>query len=187
MDQTTTIYIVAGLLIVLLVIAVLISLRRRKTRQLQSRFGTEYDHAVEAAGGRGKAEADLREREKRIDKLDIRPLTETEREFYLTAWDKLQAQFVDDPAACVTQADQLLGVVMTTRGYPVADFDQRAGDVSVEYPDVVEHYRAAHAIALLQARNDATTEEQRQAMIHYRTLFDELVGLPAIARVKLAS
>jgi hypothetical protein len=179
-------YGVGALVAAILLIAALLFLRNRKTNRLRAQFGPEYHHAVEQ-DGRGKAEAGLRAAEKRVDKLTLRAPTATERDFYLSSWAKIQANFVDDPAHAVTEADQLLGLVMSTCGYSLADFDQRAADLSVEHPLVVEHYRAGHAIAVRQASSQATTEEQRQAMIHYRTLFDDLIGVPELARVKLAS
>lgn len=149
--------------------------RRRRSEQLRDRFGREYDRAVEDKGSRSKAEADLAAREKRVQKLDIRPLEPAERREFLERWDDVQARFVDDPPRAVAFADALLGDVMKARGYPVSDFDQRAGDISVDHPTVVEHYRKAHDIALRHERGDSTTEDLRQAMIHYRALFDTLV------------
>ena len=168
------------LLIVVAVVAVLAVagswfFQRRQSEHLRSRFGPEYEHEVEEKGSRRKAEAELRGREKRVDKLDIRPLEPSARQGFLQRWTEVQAQFVDDPAKAVAYADDLLAEVMRTRGYPVSDFDQRAGDVSVDHPKVVEHYRSGHEIALKHERGDAGTEDLRQAMIHYRALFDELV------------
>jgi hypothetical protein len=177
----------AGIAIVaILLIATLLTLRNRQTNRLRAQFGPEYEHAVNE-NGRGKAEATLLAAEKRVDKLTLHAPTAAERDFYMSSWAKTQAKFVDDPASSVTEADQLLGLVMTTCGYPLADFDQRSADISVEHPLVVKHYRAGHDIAMRQARGEASTEEQRQAMINYRTLFDELIGVPEQARVKLAS
>lgn len=185
-DQQTILVVGAGLIVVA-VLTILIFFRRKRTDRLRDHFGPEYDQTVVATGARGKAEADLRAREKRVDRLTLRPLAASERDFYLSSWTRIQAQFVDDPADAVRQADQLLGVVMSTAGYPVADFEQRVGDMSVDHPLVVEHYRAGHAIALRHASGQAGTEDLRQAMIHYRTLFDELVGVPEMTRAKLAS
>ncbi len=186
MDQTTT-YVIVAVVAAVVFFAVFLILRRRRTDRLRTHFGPEYEHAVLESGRRGKGEASLLEREKRVDKLTLRPLTATERDFYSASWDKIQAQFVDDPGGSVIQADQLLGVVLSTRGYAVADFERRAADLSVEHPLVVEHYRAGHAIALRHQDGQASTEELRQATIHYRTLFNELVGLPEAAPAKLAS
>ena len=183
MTDQETLFLVGAGLIVIGVLTVLIFFRRKRTGRLREHFGPEYDQTVLAAGGRGKAEADLVARERRVDRLTLRPLTATERDFYLSSWTRIQAQFVDDPADAVRQADQLLGVVMSTAGYPVADFDQRLGDISVDHPLVVEHYRAGHGIAVRHASGQAGTEDLRQAMIHYRTLFDELVQDTATAAI----
>ena len=170
-----------NLLILLAVVAVVIVagillLQRRRSEHLQSRFGPEYEHEVEEKGSRRKAEAELAKREKRVEKLDIVPLEPTAREEFVERWTDVQAKFVDDPPRAVAYADALLAEVMSARGYPVGDFDQRAGDISVDHPQVVEHYRAGHDIAVRHKRGEAGVEELRQAMIHYRSLFEELVG-----------
>jgi hypothetical protein len=184
--EPAIIYGVVAIVVAVLLVSALLFLRNRKTTRLRAQFGPEYDHAVEQSG-RGKAESNLRAAEKRVEKLTLHPPTAAERDFYLSSWAKIQAKFVDDPAIAVTEADQLLGLVMSTCGYPLADFDQRAADISVDHPEVVKHYRAGHDIAMRQAGGQASTEEQRQAMIHYRTLFDDLIGVPELARVKLTS
>lgn len=185
MDTTTLIILFSVILIV--GIAAVILLRKRKTARLNTRFGPEYARTVEESGGRRKGEAELQEREKRVEGFAIRPLTPSDRERYIASWRAVQAEFVDDPKGSITQADHLLGDVMSTRGYSLSDFEQRSADISVDHPLVVENYRAAHEIAVRHARGEATTEDLRQAMIHYRTLFDELVGEPEIARAKAAS
>jgi hypothetical protein len=167
-------------------VAAAMFLKKHKTERLQTRFGPEYARAVEESGGRRKAEAGLEKREKRVEGFAIRPLADSDRERYLASWRKVQAEFVDDPNKSVTQADQLLGDVMSTRGYSVSEFEQRSADIFVDHPLVVENYRAAHEIAVRHASGLASTEDLRQAMIHYRTLFDELVGEPAVARAKAA-
>jgi len=144
-------------------------LQARRTRTLQDRFGPEYDRTVERTDDRREAEADLAARAKRRDELDIRPLPAAARERYLDEWQHVQARFVDDPRGAVEEADALIQSVMRDRGYPVDDFEQRAADVSVDHPNVVESYRAGHRLA------GGGTEDRRQAMVHYRTLFDELV------------
>jgi FtsZ-interacting cell division protein ZipA len=183
MTMNQNLLIVAAVVIVaaLIVAAVFIS-RRRRSDHLKDRFGPEYERAVEAQGDRGKAEADLAGREKRVEKLTLRPLEPAERQDFLARWKEVQARFVDDPARAVAFADALLGEVMKARGYPVSDFEQRAGDVSVDHPNVVEHYRRAHDIAVRHARGEAGTEDLRQAMIDYRALFDDLVAEEAPAR-----
>src|SRR6185295_16081037 len=122
--------------------------RQARTRALQRDFGPEYDRTMARAGDRGAAESDLRERRERVDALDLRPLSKSDHDRFASEWTKVQAAFVDTPAEAVGDADQLIQQVMTTRGYPVQDFDRRAADVSVEHPDVVENYRSAHSIAL---------------------------------------
>ncbi|HLO19869.1 MAG TPA: hypothetical protein VK192_05190 [Sphingomicrobium sp.] len=178
--MTPTGWIILGIIIVaLLAIVAILWSRRARSEHLRDRFGPEYDRAVEARGDRAKAEADLAAREKRVGKLDIRPLEPAERREFTERWTDVQARFVDDPARAVAFADALVGDVMKARGYPVSDFDQRAGDISVDHPVVVEHYHEAHDIALRHERGDASTEDLRQAMVHYRALFDNLVGAAA--------
>ena len=187
MNTTTVVIILGVILIGIVAIALTFFLRKHKTERLRTRFGPEYARAVEESGGRRKGEAGLQEREKRVEGFAIRPLAASDRERYVASWRKVQAEFVDDPKNSVSHADQLLGDVMSTRGYSVSEFEQRSADLSVEHPLVVENYRAAHEIAVRHASGQASTEDLRQAMIHYRTLFDELVGEPEMARAKAAS
>jgi hypothetical protein len=147
----------------------------RRRHGLQDRFGDEYDRTVADAPSRREAEANLSEREKRREELDIRPLDRSSRDRYASQWQNTQAAFVDDPEAAVTDADRLIQQVMRERGYPVDDFEQRANDLSVDHPDVISNYRAAHGIARANDRNNASTEDLRTAMVHYRALFDELL------------
>jgi hypothetical protein len=186
--NTTTVVIILGV-ILLGVVAVVLTffLKKHKTERLRTRFGPEYARALEESGNRSKGEARLEEREKRVEGFAIRPLTASDRERYVASWRKVQLEFVDDPKNSVSHADQLFGEVMLTRGYSVSEFEQRAADISVDHPRVVENYRAAHEIAVRHATGQASTEDLRQAMIHYRTLFDELVGEPEMARAKSAS
>ena len=149
--------------------------QRRRSQRLHERFGPEYDRAVEDLGGRSKAEAELARREKRVEKLHIRPLSLEQREHFVADWQRVQAEFVDDPGRSINHADSLLAEVMTIRGYPMEDFDQLSGDISVDHPQVMEHYREGHEITSKHRRGEANTEELRQAMIHYRALFEELV------------
>lgn len=169
-----TILIIVAVVAVLVVAGVLL-MQRQRSKHLRSRFGPEYEREVAARGSRAKAEADLIEREKRVEKLDIRPLDPATRLDFAQRWTDVQARFVDDPHRAVTYADALLAELMSTRGYPVSDFEQRVGDISVDHPQVAEHYRAGHGIAERHERGEAGTEDLRQAMIHYRALFDELV------------
>ena len=175
--MTQTAWIVVAIVVVgALILGAILWSRRARSEHLRDRFGPEYDRAVEAKGDRSKAEAELAERESRVKKLDIRPLDPAERRDFARRWDDVQARFVDDPERAVAFADALIGEVMKARGYPVSDFDQRAGDISVDHPIVVEHYHKAHDIAVRHQRGEASTEDLRQAMIHYRALFDDLVG-----------
>lgn len=178
---TTNEIVIAVVAIVALVVLALIvnAFNRRRTRQLRAQFGPEYDRTVAEVGRRSKAEDRLAERSERVHKFEIRPPNTAERERYVAEWGRVQAHFVDAPAGAVAEADQLLGDVMAACGYPVGDFEQRAADISVDHPVVTQNYRAAHEIALRQASGRASTEELRRAMIHYRALFDELVGMPA--------
>jgi hypothetical protein len=169
-------------------IAIWFFMRKRRTERLRTQFGgTEYTQAVKEGGGRRQAEAVLDKRAERVEGLHIRPLGPGDRARFVESWHRVQARFVDGPGGAVTEADQLLGDVMSTRGYPVSDFEQGAADISVDYPSVLENYRAAHEIAVRQTPGQASTEELRQAMIHYRTLFEELVAEPELARAKAAS
>lgn len=153
----------------------LAALRTRRTRGLQERFGSEYDRVAADAPTRREAEAELRERERRLEQYDIEPLDRTERDRFRTRWNEIQAEFVDDPASAVLRADALIQQVMVVRGYPMEDFEARAADLSVDHGDVVERYRAGHGIAVAYERGDAGTEELRQAMKQYRELFSALV------------
>jgi len=180
--------IIAIALVVVAGVAIWLFVRKRRTERLRTKFGgPEYARAVNEGGGRRQAEARLDKRADRVESLHIRPLGPEDRARFVASWRRVQARFVDSPGGAVTEADQLLGDVMSTRGYPVSDFEQRAADISVDYPLVLANYRSAHEIALRQTRGQASTEELRQAMIHYRTLFDELAAEPELARAKAAS
>lgn len=173
----TNIAIVIGVVVGLALLAVtMLFLRKRSADKLRLRFGPEYERAVEEAGGRQKAIAQLHQREKRVRRLAIKPLTDAEREHYVPAWKDIQAQFIDDPKVAVLGADQLLGEVMAHRGYPVGDFEQRSADLSVDYPIAVQNYRTAHDIAVRDAHGEASTEDLRQALLCQRALFRELTG-----------
>jgi hypothetical protein len=188
MDTTVLIIIGSVILLAIVAYAVMTSLRKRRSEKLRTRFGSaEYDRALQEGDSRRKAEAGLDKRTDRVESFNIRALGANDRARFVESWGKVQARFVDSPGGAVTEADQLLGDVMSTRGYPVSDFEQRAADISVDYPLVLENYRTAHGIAVRQTNGQASTEELRQAMIHYRTLFDELVGVPEMARAQAAS
>jgi len=166
---------VAAAVVVIIGVGMWLYVRKRRgtTAGLRQKFGPEYDRAVLAHGS--KAEAKLADREKRMETLNIRDLDLVEHERYSKQWQAVQSRFVDSPKGAVAEADDLLSSVMKVRGYPVSDFDQRAADISVAYPRVVENYRSAHEIALRVGKDAATTEDLRTAMIHYRSLFEELV------------
>lgn len=156
--------------------------RSRRTKTLRSTFGPEYDRVAADAPSRREAESELLERQRRHDDFDIRPLDPDARARYTARWQQVQSQFVDDPAGAVTDADRLIQEVMRERGYPVEDFDTRAGDLSVDHPRVVENYRAAHGVAVAHERGKADTEDLRHAVQHYRALFSELVSERSEAR-----
>jgi cytoskeletal protein RodZ len=151
-------------------------MQQRRRRRLQDRFGPEYDRTVQQTDSRTDAEKELAAREERRRKFQVRPLSEASRQRYLATWRDTQSQFVDSPAAAVASADALIQSVMTERGYPVEDFESRAADVSVDHPDVVQNYREGHRLAEASASGQSSTEDLRQAMRHYRALFEDLVG-----------
>jgi hypothetical protein len=170
---------VAVVIVVIAVLAWMYVRKRRTSRaQLRQRFGPEYERAVRTHGSERRAEAKLADREKRVGTMKIRELDATEREHFSAQWVSLQARFVDYPKGAVTEAGELVSSLMQARGYPVTDFDQRAADISVDHPKVVENYRSAHAIALRLGSGEASTEDLRSAMIYYRSLFEELVQMP---------
>jgi hypothetical protein len=172
----TWVWIVIGVFVAVVVLGILISaLGTRRSRSLQDRFGPEYDRTVDKAGGRREAEQELREREKRHDELELRPLSNEARERYVEQWQATQGRFVDDPPGAVAEADDLVQQVMRDRGYPVDDFEQRAADISVEHPDLVEKYRTANGIARASERGEASTDDLRHSVRHYRALFVELL------------
>lgn len=171
----STIVIVIVVLVILGIILGLVFSGRQKTEKLQNKFGSEYDRTVESLGDDKRAEKELEDRQKHVEELKIRPLTEVEHERYVAEWAAVQSKFVDEPGEAIVDADHMIMEVMQLRNYPVSDFDQRAADISVKYPEVVSNYRAAREISLKNMDNTADTEELRTAMIHYRSLFDELL------------
>jgi len=157
-----------------------------RTKELRSKFGPEYRRMARAEGDASQAERLLLERERRVKKLDIKPLTEAERNEFADAWEHAQAEFVDDPTAAVTHADILVQEVMNVRGYPVSDFEQRVADISVDHPAVVQNYRLSHDIAA-RDEDEVGMEELRKAMLHYRALFADLLhdgGLSPVRQVR---
>jgi hypothetical protein len=181
MDTTTMIITVILALVFVGAIMAAIFTSRTRTKKLQTKFGTEYDHTVQALGDEKKAQAELKERQKHVAALNIRPLKEAEREGYLADWTAVQSKFVDAPGQAIVSADRLIMEVMQRRAYPVSDFDQRAADVSVSYPALVSNYRAARVIALKNVDGQADTEELRQAMLYYHSLFGELLETQSVA------
>lgn len=179
MNLSPTELVLGLLVLVLAAVAFVVWSRGRRRAGLKSRFGPEYARTVEQVGDPHKAESVLAARQKRVASYTIKPLAPQMREHFIVTWRDVQAKFVDDPKYAVTRADDLLGEVMSARGYPVKDdFDQRAEDLSVDHAEVVQNYRSAHDIALRHSRGDASTEDLRTAMIHYRALFDDLVNEP---------
>jgi len=178
MDQNRMMVVIAVIVIAVIVAAVIafITSRKRRSQQLRERFGPEYDRVVRQEGDARKAEGVLQFREKRREKFNIRPLSAADRSSFAVRWNEVQARFVDDPRGAVTVADSLVTDVMQVRGYPIGEFDQRAADLSVDYPLIVDNYRAAHDIAQRHSAGKASTEDLRQAMVHYRALFQELLA-----------
>lgn len=190
MNLTTEMSMIMIALAVVLVagVAAFMVYRKQRTEKLRTQFGgAEYARAVGTAGNRQEAEAGLNKRSQRVEAFHIQPLAAADRARYLESWRGVQVRFVDGPAGAVSEADQLVSDVMSTRGYPVSEFEQRAADISVDHPLVLEQYRAAHGIAVRQTQGKATTEDLRQAMVHYRTLFEELVSVPETPLTKAGS
>ncbi|GAS88391.1 hypothetical protein [Mycolicibacterium brisbanense] len=172
-------WIVIAVVVLIIVVLALIAgasmMRKKRSDRLKDQFGPEYERAVDTAGGQRAAEKELLARERKHNKLDITELTPQSRARYEQAWQETQARFVDDPSQSVSEADRLVTEVLRERGYPIDDFEQRAADISVDHPKVVEHYRAGHILHLAQQRGEIGTEAQREALVHYRTLFEELL------------
>jgi hypothetical protein len=172
-STASIVILVVVVVMVIIALGVLLVVWRR-SRRLREQFGPEYKRAVRQYGDARKAEAELAAREKRVRGLEIHPLTQEERSRFAEVWKRTQARFVDEPSKAVGEADGLIKEVMQTRGYPVGDFDQRAADISVDHPNVVTNYRVGREIAARNKSGEATTEDLRQAMMHYRSLFEEL-------------
>jgi len=186
--ELTNPMLIAGAIAIVLIIVVAVALylrKRRKTSEgLRTRFGSEYDQAVLTHGSERKAEAKLADRETRVEGLNIRELGAAERERFMADWRVVQSRFLDNPKGAVSEADELVSALLKARGYPVADFDQRAADISVNHPRLVEYYRSAHGVAVRVGRDEANTEDLRNAMIQYRSLFDELVEVQTPGEIK---
>jgi hypothetical protein len=174
--------------IALIAVAVLITIvliargsRRARTHALKDQFGNEYDHAVRETGSRKRAENELRARAQEVQSFDIRPLSTTDRERYVRDWQKIEQHFIERPTMAVAEADELVADVMRVMGYPMGDFEKHAAHLSVTHPRVVEHYRAGHRV-ITGAPGSASTEDLRQSMLHYRSLFQELIGERDVVR-----
>ena len=178
-------WIAIGVAAVAVVVAIVVGIRMNRTKQLKDTFGPEYDRTVDEAGSRSEAESELRDRQKRHDQFDLRPLEPSVREDYLDQWRTTQERFVDDPHGATIEADHLVLEVMRARGYPVEDIDQRAADISVQHPQLVDSYRSAHDVAVRQSVGEASTEDLRNAMRHYRALFDELLETGVEERLRV--
>ena len=167
---------VIGILVALAIIAIaFVLMQKRRTDELRGKFGPEYERLTRERGDARHAERELASRVERVKQLHIKPLSPESRQRFAEAWRSDQARFVDDPKGAVVEADRLVADLMQVRGYPVGDFDQRAADVSVDHPHVVQNYRTAHDIAVREKRGEASTEDLRVAMVHYRALFDDLL------------
>jgi hypothetical protein len=187
--MNTQTWMVLGLVLVLALIALAAFLfyQKKQSQRLAERFGPEYGRTVKALGSRTKAESELKTREQRVEHFDIVPLSPADADRFGRAWKALQGNFVDDPTGAVVQADQLVRELLLKRGYPMSDFERRAADISVDHPTVVSNYRAAQAIAARNKRGEASTEELRKAVVHYRALFDELLEVREVRQETMAA
>jgi FtsZ-interacting cell division protein ZipA len=166
---------IAVVAVIVIAVVVWSAFTKRRTTALRDQFGPEYDRTLQQTDSRRETETDLSARRERREQLDIRPLTTAAQERYSSQWEQVQSRFVDQPAVSLGQADELVLQVMRERGYPIDDFEQRAADISVDHPEMVEHYRAGQAVSRSAASSDATTEDMRQGLVHYRALFEELL------------
>ena len=174
--MSPTIAIVVIAVVALVAVAAFIFWQNRRSQSLRQKFGPEYERTVEKVGDRRRAETELEKRQKRVESLKLQVLNAEEQQRFAQRWRSAQAFFVDEPSRAVSEADTLVIEVMQARGYPMGDFEQRAADISVDHPAVVQNYRAARDIAAKNKKGEASTEDLRQAMVHYRNLFEELLG-----------
>ena len=182
-----TTYIIIAVVVVLVILGAILApkfSRRQRSERFKNQYGPEYDRTVKSMGDEKKAQTELNERRKHVETLNIRPLSASERERYMADWTAVQAKFVDQPGQATVEADHLIMEVMQLRAYPVSDFEQRAADVSVKYPALVTNYRAAREIAVKNEQHRASTDDLRQAIIYYRSLFDELLKADTVAPEK---
>ena len=185
MDERTGIILIGVAFALIAAVAAWFYSRQRRSRLLRARFGPKYDRVIRQEGNIRRGEGVLEFRERKREKLEIRPLSAAARSDFASRWNTVQGQFVDDPGGSVTEADRLVSEVMQTRGYPMSDFEERAEIISVDHPTVVENYRAAHQIASGRTRGQITTEGLRKAMVHYRSLFDELLHESSMERKEI--
>jgi len=175
MENNPQLLAIVCIVAILVIVALWLVTRQRQSRRLRERFGPEYDRLLAERGDRARAESELREREKRVRRLTILPLTPADAAKFSHEWGALQTRFVDNPRGVVVQAYRLVRDLMTKRGYPMQDFEHRAADISVHHPELVDAYRSAQAIAAREQRGEASTEDLRKAVVYYRALFDELL------------
>lgn len=183
MSQSTLLIVIVAIAVVALAVVAWGLFQKMRTKRLRGRFGPEYERTVRQIGDRRKAEEELEARKKRVEKLTLRLLTPEEQTRFGKEWKAAQTRFVDDPKGAVADANRLVKEVMQARGYPMADFEQRAADISVDHPRVVSNYRSAREIASSCAEGKASTEDLRQAVIDYRGLFEELLETPQVVGV----
>lgn len=176
MSTVEIILLVGVAVLVLVVVATVLASSRSRSKKLQAQFGPEYDRTVDVTDNRREAEKELQQRQQRHDELDLRPLTPASRDRFAQGWEQAQARFVDDPRGALGQADELVQQAMSERGYPTGDFDEQAADLSVEHSSVLDHYRDAHELSRLSGRGEASTEDMRQGIVHYRVLFEQLLS-----------
>ncbi len=182
--NTQTLALVIAVAVILVGLVAWLAWGKQQSKRLQQRFGPEYAATVKRLGSKAKAETELKRREKRVARFEIVPLAPEEATRFSQAWTRLQGSFVDDPKGVLIEADRLVRELLLKRGYPVADFELRAADISVDHPVVVNNYRAAQRIVSLDQRGEANTEDLRKAVVHFRALFDELLGETIRERVK---
>jgi hypothetical protein len=174
-NNTTQLVLVAVIFLIIGGVIAMAAMRVQRTKRLKDRFGPEYERAINEIGDKRQAEDELDARLAHVNTLDIRPLAAEEVNRYALEWQKTQTEFVDEPLSALQKADRLIREVMKARGYPVEDFEQRAADISVDYPELVSDYRGMHMIAVKEKEDEVSTEEMRQAMVHGRTLFENLI------------
>ena len=185
--MNANIYIIIIVVLILVILGLLLGSafsKRQRSKKYTAKYGSDYDHTVKSMGNETKAQKEMDNRKEHVDSLNIRSLSLTEREKYLAEWKAVQAKFIDQPGPATVEADHLIMEVMQLRNYPVSDFEQRAADISINYPELVSNYRLARAIAIKNEQHKADTEELRQALVYYRSLFDELLKADTVSPEK---